>query len=232
MNSYHYVTETKKISYDENLRQYMLQVYNYMTLALAISGLVSLGIAMSPALSAAIWTTNFKWVALLLPLILSLSFAFFFESMSANAAKYGLLIFAAAMGLSLSSIFIIFKLGSIAQVFFISAATFGAASIYGYITKKDLTSLGSFLIMGAMGLVIAGLVNLFLQSSVLTFVISLLGVLIFTGLTAYDTQELKNTFDITSGDEREKAGILGAFQLYMDFINIFISLLQLIGEKK
>jgi FtsH-binding integral membrane protein len=136
------------------------------------------------------------------------------------------------MGASLSSIFAIFTSSSIANVFFISAATFGAASLYGYTTKKDLTSFGSFLIMGALGLMIAGIVNLFLQSTIFAFAISCLGVLIFTGLTAYDTQEIKNHYDHTEGDERDKAGVIGALKLYLDFINIFISLLQLIGDRK
>jgi FtsH-binding integral membrane protein len=143
-----------------------------------------------------------------------------------------LLAFAAAMGISLSSIFIIYKMGSIAQVFFITAATFGSASLYGYTTKKDLTSFGSFLIMGVIGIVIASVVNIFLASSVLTFVVSILAVLIFTGLTAYDTQQLKAVFDNTSGEEREKAGVVGALSLYLNFINIFVALIQLIGEKK
>jgi FtsH-binding integral membrane protein len=117
-------------------------------------------------------------------------------------------------------------------VFFISAATFGAASLYGYTTKADLTKFGSFLIMGALGLVIAGVVNIFLQSSVFAFVISCIAVLIFTGLTAYDTQQLKSVYDFTVEEEQEKLGIYGALQLYMDFINIFVNLLQLIGEKK
>jgi FtsH-binding integral membrane protein len=226
------VPQTQTVSYDEGLRQFMLGVYNYMTLALAISGLVSLGISMSPELMAGIWGTPFKWVAVFLPLVLSFGFAFLFDKMTVRQAQTAMGVFAAAMGLSLSSIFMIFKLGSIAQVFFITAATFGAASLYGYTTKKDLTSFGSFLIMGVIGLVIAGLVNLFLQSSLLAFAISCISVLIFTGLTAYDTQQLKTTYDYTPEDEREKAGIFGALQLYLDFINIFVNLLQLIGDRK
>jgi FtsH-binding integral membrane protein len=123
-------------------------------------------------------------------------------------------------------------MGSIIHVFFISAATFGAASLYGYTTKKDLTSMGSFFIMGALGLVIASVVNIFLQSSVFAFVISILAVLVFTGLTAYDTQQIKQTYDDAEGDEREKAGVIGALMLYLDFINIFVHMLQLIGDKK
>ena len=227
-----YFAKTQSVSYDEGLRKYMLQVFNYMTVALALSGLVSLGIFMSPTISALIWGTWFKWVAIFAPLGMSLLFMGTIDKMSSSGAKVFLLLFAGLMGLSLSSIFLIYKMGSIAQVFFITSATFGAASLYGYTTKKDLTSFGSFLIMGALGLVIAGVVNLFLQSSMLTMVISCLGVLIFTGLTAYDTQEIKQHYDTTYGEEREKAGVIGAFQLYLDFINIFMSLIQLIGEKK
>lgn len=227
-----YFPRVSSVEYDMELRNFMLQVYNYMTVALAISGLVSIGLNMSPDLMKAIWTTNFKWVAIFLPLAFSLGYSFLFERMTVSGAKYGLIAFAAAMGLSLSSIFLVFKLGSIANVFFISAATFGAASIYGYTTKKDLTSFGSFLIMGVIGICIASVVNIFLKSSAFAFVISIIGVLLFTGLTAYDTQNLKNVYDDTYGEEREKAGVLGAFQLYLDFINIFVMLLQLIGEKK
>jgi FtsH-binding integral membrane protein len=226
------VAETQAVPYDAGLRSFMLQVYNYMTVALALSGATALGVYMIPELSAAIWGTGLKWVVVFLPLVLSFGFAFLFDKMSLQMAKIALLVFAVAMGLSLSSIFLIYKMGSIAQVFFISAATFGSASLYGYTTKKDLTSFGSFFIMGAIGLVIAGLVNLFLQSSILAFAISCIAVVIFTGLTAYDTQTLKTTYAITEGDEREKAGIYGALQLYLDFINIFVSLLQLIGDKK
>lgn len=227
-----YQTRTYVEQYDEGLRSFMLQVYNYMTFALALSGLVAIGVSMSPGLMAVIWGTPLKWVAILLPLAMSLGFMFMVDKISSNTAKLFLFAFAAAMGLSLSSIFAIYKMGSIVHVFFISAATFGAASLYGYTTKKDLTTMGSFLIMGAIGLVIAGVVNIFLQSSVFAFAISCLAVLIFTGLTAYDTQQIKQTYDDTFGEEREKSGVIGALMLYMDFINIFINLLQLIGDKK
>jgi FtsH-binding integral membrane protein len=218
--------------YDAGLRSFMLQVYNYMTFALALSGLVSLGISMSPALMAVIWGTPLKWVVILAPLAMSIGFAFMIEKINSNTAKLFLFAFALAMGLSLSSIFAVYKMGSIIHVFFISAATFGAASLYGYTTKADLTKMGSFLIMGVIGLVIAGLVNLFLQSSMFAFVISCLAVLIFTGLTAYDTQQIKQMYDYTEGEEQKKAGVIGALMLYMDFINIFINLLQIIGDKK
>jgi len=228
-----YETKTySTVQYDEGLRNFMLQVYNYMTFALALSGLVSLGISMSPALMAVIWGTPLKWVVIFLPLAMSLGFMFMIENINSSTAKLFLFAFAAAMGLSLSSIFAIYKMGSIIHVFFISAATFGAASLYGYTTKTDLTKMGSFLIMGVIGLVIAGLVNLFLQSSMFAFVISCLSVLIFTGLTAYDTQNIKQMYDHTDGEERSKAGVIGALMLYMNFINIFISLLQILGDKK
>jgi len=227
-------TTLSKVLYDEGLRNFMLQVYNYMTFALALSGLVSLGVSMSPTLMAVIWGTPLKWVVVLAPLAMSLGFMFMAERMSSTSAKYFLFAFAVAMGLSLSSIFAIYKMGSIIHVFFISAATFGAASLYGYTTKKDLTTIGSFLIMGAIGLVIAGLVNLFLQSSAFAFAISCLAVLIFTGLTAYDTQQIKQFYNdiYENEDDRQKMGVFGALMLYMDFINIFIHLLQLIGDKK
>lgn len=220
------------VTYDIGLRKYMLQVYNYMTVALAVSGLVSLGVSMSPEVMSFIWGTPFKWVAIFAPLGMNLMFMGALDKISPYAAKVFLMVFAAVMGLSLSSIFAIYKLGSIVQVFFISASTFGAASIYGYITKRDLTRFGSFLIMGAFGLCIASVVNIFLQSSAFAFAISCIAVLIFTALTAYDTQEIKAHYDNSYGDEREKAGVLGALNLYLDFINIFISLLQLLGDKK
>lgn len=227
------ITEVRnQLIYDEGLRNFMLGVYNYMTFALAISGLVSLGISMSPDLLKMIWGTNFKWIAIFSPLAMSLGFAFMVNNMTAQTAKIFLVAFAAVMGLSMSSIFLIFKLGSIAQVFFITAATFGATSLYGYTTKRDLTGLGSFLMMGVIGLVIAGLINVFLQSSMMSLIISCISVLVFTGLTAYDTQNLKNTYDELDETERDKAGAIGAFNLYINFINIFMSLLNILGDRK
>lgn len=224
--------ESGSVDYDLGLRSYFLNVFNYMTVALAISGLISAYIGYNTALAAAIWGTPFKWVAIFSPLAFSLGLAFVADKMSSHTAKIFLFAFAAAMGLSLSSIFLVFKLGSIVNVFFISAATFGATAIYGYTTKRDLSRMGSFLMMGVIGLVIAGVVNLFLQSSIMTTVVSLLAVLIFTGLTAYDMQNLKTIYDETEGEEREKAGVFGALSLYINFINIFTSLLQLLGDKK
>lgn len=230
-----YQTRTySSAQYDEGLRNFMLQVYNYMTFALALSGLVALGISMSPGLMSLIWATPLKWVAVFLPLAMSLGFMFMIDKMSSSTAKLFLFAFAVAMGLSISSIFAIYKMGSIIHVFFISAATFGAASLYGYTTKADLTKMGSFLIMGLIGIIIASVVNLFLQSSMFAFVISILAVLIFTGLTAYDTQQIKQFYDdiYENEDDRQKMGVVGALMLYLDFINIFVHLLQILGEKK
>jgi FtsH-binding integral membrane protein len=218
--------------YDEGLRKFMLSVYNNMTISLAISGAIALFVSMSPALMSVIWATHLKWVVIFLPLAMSLGFTFLVDKISSSTARLFLFVFAAAMGLSLSSVFIIFKMGSIVQVFFITAATFGAASLYGYTTKRDMTNIGSFLIMGVIGIVIASIVNIFLQSSMFGFIISCLAVLIFTGLTAYDTQELKNVYDSQYDEEMEKSGVIGALGLYMNFINIFIHLLQIIGDKK
>jgi FtsH-binding integral membrane protein len=154
-------------------------------------------------------------------------------SMSSGIAAIMLYSFAGLMGLSLCRIFMIFKLGSIANVFFISAATFGATALYGYTTKRDLSSMGSFLMMGAIGLMIAGVVNLFLQSSVMASAISVIGVLIFVGFTAYDMQDIKEKYyELNDDEEIRKAGIFGALNLYLDFVNIFINLLQLLGDRK
>jgi FtsH-binding integral membrane protein len=221
-----------KVEYDEGLRKFMLGVYNNMTISLAISGVVALLLSSSPALMSLIWATPLKWVAIFLPLAMSLVFTFLIDEIDSKTARFFLFAFAIAMGLSLSSIFAVFKMGSIVQVFFITAATFGAASLYGYTTKRDMTNIGSFLIMGVIGIVIASIVNIFLQSSMFGFIVSCFAVLIFTGLTAYDTQELKNIYDSQYDEEMEKSGVVGALGLYMNFINIFVHLLQLIGDKK
>ena len=218
--------------YDTGLRNYMISIYNNMLFGLLVTGLTAFFISTNPALMAFMWKTAFAWVVIFFPLVMSLGFMFLFDKLSPATARIFFYAYAVAMGASLSLFFVIFKISSIFQVFFITSATFGAASLYGYTTKKDLTSFGSFLIMGAIGICIAGVINLFLQSSVFAFVISCIAVLIFTGLTAYDTQTLKSTFDGTEGEDREKAGVFGALQLYLDFINIFVNLLQLIGDRK
>lgn len=215
---------------DVGLRSYFLSVYNNMTIGLLISGFVAYYMSTNPALMAAIWKTNLAWVVIFAPLVLSIGLIFIFSSLTPGAARIFFWVFAVAMGASLSHIFLLYKMGSIFQVFFITAATFSVMSVYGYTTKSDLSSLGSFLLMGLIGLIIAGVVNIFLQSSVMTFVISSISVLVFTLLVAVDTQQIKDVYYSTYGDEREKMGILGALNLYMDFINIFLNLLKLIGE--
>ena len=218
--------------YDMGLRTYLLSVFNNMSIALFISGIVSAYVGLTPELATAIWGTAFKWVAIFAPLAFVFLFSFMADSMSSSTARIMLFVFAGLMGLSISSIFLVFKLGSIFQVFFISGTTFGATALWGYTTKRDLSSMGSFLMMGVIGLIIAGLVNLFLQSSVLAFAISLIGVLIFVGFTAYDMQSIKEQYYEFDGEDRAKAGVFGALNLYLDFVNIFMNLLQLIGEKK
>lgn len=218
---------------DEGLRSYMLAIYNYMGLGLAITGLTAFVVATSPPLMAVIFGTPLKWVVMLAPL----AFVFFLSArvsrMSVSAAQLAFWAFAIVMGLSMASIFLVFTGTSIARVFFITAATFGAVSLYGYTTKRDLSQFGSFLIMGLIGIVIASLVNLFLGSSALQFAISVIGVLVFTGLTAWDTQRLKEEYvESASGELVAKQAIMGALSLYLNFINLFMMLLQLFGQNR
>ncbi len=218
---------------DEGLRSYMLSIYNYMGLGLALTGLTAFVVATSPTLMAVIFGTPLKWVVMLAPL----GFVFFLSArvhrMSVAAAQIAFWAFAIAMGLSLASIFLVFTGTSIARVFFITAATFGAVSLYGYTTKRDLSQFGSFLVMGLIGIVIASLVNLFLGSSALQFAISVIGVLVFTGLTAWDTQRLKEEYVESLGQELiAKNAIMGALSLYLNFINLFVMLLQLFGQNR
>ena len=226
-----YNTVAQTQTYDVGLRNYFLSVYNNMIFGLLLSGGIAYWMSTDAALMAAIWKTNLAWVVLFAPLVMSFGLIFIFDSMSSMTARLFFYLFAAVMGASLSIFFMMFKIGSIFQVFFITSATFAVMSVYGYTTNKDLSSLGSFLLMGVIGLVIAGIINIFLQSPVMTFVISCIAVLVFTVLVAVDTQQLKEVYYSKFGDEREKLGILGALNLYMDFINIFINLLQLLGEK-
>jgi uncharacterized protein len=214
-------------SYDQGLRSYMLSVYNYMASGLAITGLVALIVASSPALP-------LQWLVAFAPLVMIFFVMPNLANYSLQKAQAMFWIFAGLMGLSISWIFIAYTEMSIARVFFISASVFGAMSLYGYTTKKDLTSMGSFMIMGLIGIIIASVVNMFLQSPAIYFITSILGVLIFIGLTAYDTQRIKNVYYQVAGtgELAAKVAIYGALSLYMDFINLFIQLLQLFGERK
>jgi uncharacterized protein len=218
-------------SYDRGLRSYLISVFNNMTIALIISGLVSTYVGLNQDLAQAIWGTSLKWVVIFAPLVMVFVFSSMMNSLSVIGARIGLYIFSAVMGLSISSIFLVYHLGSIIEVFFISAATFGATALYGYTTNRDLSSWSSFLIMGLLGIIICGLVNIFLHSTAFAFAISLIAVAIFIGFTAYDMQVLKQTY-YNNGEEREKLGVLGALNLYLDFINIFLNMLQLLGVRK
>ena len=226
-------SQSQSTAIDQGLRDYMMKVYNYMTSGLAISGLVAWGFSQSPTLMGAIYGTALQWVVMLAPL----GFIFFLgarlQKMSLSAAQMTFWAFAAVMGISLSYIFIVFTGVSIVRVFLITSCTFAAMSIYGYTTKRDLTKLGSFLMMGLIGIIIASIVNLFLQSSAMQFVISCVGVLVFVGLTAYDTQRIKSTYYQVAGTAfAGKAAIMGALTLYLDFINLFIMLMQLFGQRR
>ena len=232
MNTNVNTLDRSQTSFDVGLRNYFLGIYNNMTAGLVFSGVIAYWMSTNAGVMDVVWKTPLAWVVVFAPLVMALGFMFMFEQISTVAARIFFYTFAAAMGASLSSIFMIYQLGSIVQVFFITAATFAAMSVYGYTTKRDLSSMGSFLLMGVIGLVIAGVINIFLQSSALAFALSFISVIVFTLLTAFDTQSLKDTYYTTYGEEREKLGVVGALSLYINFINIFISLLQLIGEKK
>lgn len=227
-------TTTKAIaaSYDEGLRRHMISVYNNMGLGLLTSGIIAYLIGTIPVLTQFFLGGPQAWFFILAPLAVVFWISFKIESMKLSTAIYAFYGYAALMGISLATIFQVYQMGSIFQVFLITACMFGATSLYGYTTKRDLTGFGSFLFMGVIGLVIAGLVNLFLQNSLFQMVIAGLGVLIFTGLTAYDTQKIKDTYYATDGEGRSKAGIMGALALYLDFINLMMSLLQLLGNRK
>ena len=223
--------------YDQGLRAYMLGIYNHMALGLGISGLVALGIFMMGRTSPVVQTlygSPLKWVIMLAPLAFVFFISFRFEKMSYPALLGTFWAFAATMGLSLGSIFFIYKIGSIFQVFFITAAAFGAMSLYGYTTKRALSGMGSFLVMGLFGLMIASLVNLFMQSSALQFAISAIGVLVFAGLTAWDTQRLKEEYEhvASDGTMMAKSSVMGALTLYLNFINMFQMLLSLFGNRE
>jgi len=217
---------------DEGLRAYMLRVYNYMVTGLALTGAVAFIVASTPAVFNAIFGTGLAWVVILAPLGLVFFLSARINKMSAASAQITYWVFAGLMGLSLASVFVIYTGESIARVFFITAATFAAMSLYGYTTKRDLTGLGSFLFMGLIGIIIAMVVNLFIGSTMIQFVVSVLGVLIFTGLTAYDTQKIKEMYVAADGSEiAGKKAIMGALRLYLDFINLFLMLLHLFGNR-
>jgi FtsH-binding integral membrane protein len=238
---------------DAGLRAYMLRIYNYMSIGLAITGLAALGVYMAAVTSDpsgaaakigssfltpfgyAMFVSPLKWLFILAPLAMVFVISAGINRLAPATAQILFWVFSALMGVSLSSIFLVYTHTSIVQVFFITAATFGALSLYGYTTRRDLSGMGSFLFMGLIGIIIASLVNLFLHLSALQFVISIVGVLVFAGLTAWDTQRLKNEYIYgyasAGGDVAERAAITGALSLYLNFINLFTLLLQLLGQR-
>jgi FtsH-binding integral membrane protein len=248
---------------DAGLRAYMLSVYNYMVLGLAITGLAALGIYMLsvtgdaataakvlrngievPArvagnmyltqVGVAMFVSPLKWLVIFAPLGLVFALSFGIERMKPATAQLMFWAYAALVGLSLGSIFMVYTHTSIVRVFFITAASFGALSLWGYTTQRDLTGMGSFLIMGLFGVILASVVNIFLGSSMLQFVVSVVGVLVFAGLTAWDTQRLKNEYiyGAMEGVVAQRAAIMGALSLYLNFINLFTLLLQLLGQRE
>ncbi len=214
---------------DEGLRSHMLKVFNYMASGLALSGAVAAFTANTPAVYNAVFGTPLQWVVMLAPL--GLLFAMSRTSVSTTKVLYWIMV--ATFGVSISYIFHVYTAESVVRVFFITSATFGAASLYGYTTKKDLTGMGTFMMMGLIGIIIASVVNIFLGSSALQFVVSILGVIIFTGLTAFDTQRIKSEYYHGHDAEvLEKGAIMGAVSMYLNFLNLFMMLLSLLGNRE
>lgn len=238
---------------DEGLRAFMLGVYNYMAAGVALTGIVaylifSLAVTTDPGAAAAtlpngkmltsfgvaIFTSPLKWVLFLAPIAFVFFFAFKIGSMSVGAARTSFWVYSALVGASLSSILLVFTGSSIANVFFITAATFAGLSIWGYTTKRDISGWGSFLFMGLIGVIIASLVNLFTQSPAINWAISIIGVLVFAGFTAYDTQRIKDLYYEVAGsaEAAAKASVMGALSLYQDFVGLFVNLLSLLGNRE
>jgi uncharacterized protein len=221
-----------QVGIDVGLREYMLRVYNYMASGLALTGIVAYFAAASGLYLRIAHTPAFLLV-ILAPLGLVMAMSFGVNRMRASTLQLVFWLYAGLMGLSMAMIFLVFTGASIARVFFITAGTFAAMSLYGYTTRRDLSQFGSFLFMGLIGIIIAGLVNMFLASSALQFAISVIGVIVFTGLTAWDTQQIKEMY--YAADDGEIAGkkaIMGALRLYLDFINLFMMLMQLLGTRR
>ena len=223
---------------DEGLRSYMLGIYNYMATAIGVTGVAAFGTATwatnNPAVANALYNSPLKWVIMIAPLAFVMVISFGINKLSKSSATVIFYAFAAVMGVSMSWIFLVYNIPSIVQTFFVTAAAFGALSLYGYTTKRSLSGMGSFLLMGLFGLIIASIVNIFLQSGALAFAVNVIGVLIFAGLTAYDTQRLKHTYDAVVGNAEAvaKSSILGALSLYLNFVNMFMFLLSFLGNRE
>jgi FtsH-binding integral membrane protein len=238
-----------QVAIDAGLRAYMVRVYNYMTAGVALTGLVAwfayqaaggdaihiVGnqITGLTAFGHAIFASPLLWLFVLAPLGLVMLLSFGINRLSPSTALTLFFVYSGLLGLSLASIFLAYTGASITRVFFISAATFGATSLYGYTTKRDLTSVGSFMFMGLIGIIIASLVNIFLHSSALYWAISVIGVIVFVGLTAYDTQSIKEMYDVNDdGTISGRKAVMGALRLYLDFINLFLMLLRIFGDRR
>lgn len=225
-------SQTVSASIDVGLRQFMLNMYNHTAAGLAVSGAVAYFVYAS-GLITTLMTGGLGWLFIFAPLGLILIYSFAGQNWSLSAITQFYYVFVALMGVSLSTIFVVYTAMSIAQVFFITAATFATASLYGYTTNRDLTSMGSFLFIGLIGIIIAVIVNIFLGSPALMFAISIIGVLVFTGLTAWDTQNAKNTYlseSAVNHEDASKYGIQFALGLYLNFINLFQMLLFLFND--
>jgi uncharacterized protein len=233
-----------QLTIDAGLRGYMIRVYNYTTAGVALTGLVAwftysaavvdtgAGLQLTE-FGHAIFASPLMWLFVLAPLGLVMLLSFGINRLSAGTALTVFFVYAALVGLSLASIFLVYTHASITRVFFISAATFGATSLYGYTTQRDLTSVGSFMLMGLIGLIIASVVNIFLHSTGLDWAISVIGVIVFVGLTAYDTQRIKEMYDVNDdGTISGRKAVMGALRLYLDFINLFLMLLRIFGNRR
>jgi FtsH-binding integral membrane protein len=222
---------------DQGLRKHMLGIYNYMTSGVLLTGIIAMlfaeAVMTNPSLAQTVYGTPLRWVVLFSPFVMVMVMSFGMNKLSTTALQACFWVYVSLMGLSLASIFLVYTGESIARVFFITAAAFASLSLYGYTTKKSLSGMGSFLFMGLVGIIIASLVNIFLQSSAMEFVISVLGVLIFAGLTAYDTQRLKEMYFVGyDSTSLAKLSLMGALSLYLNFINMFLFLLQLFGSRE
>jgi FtsH-binding integral membrane protein len=221
---------------DEGLRAHMNKVYGLMSIGMVVTGLVAWSIGTNEALMQAIWGSGLRWIAIFAPLAVVFAFGAFLNRMSVATAQLVFYAYAALMGLSISTIMVRYTGVSIAQTFLVTAIAFAGLSLYGYTTKRNLTAFGSFLMMGLIGIIVASIVNMFLASSALAFAISVIGVLLFAGLTADDTQNIKATYiaHAQAGDQEwlGKAAIMGALQLYLDFLNLFMFLLQFLGDRR
>lgn len=228
-----YAGSVSREAYNLGLRTFMLRVYNYMAAALAFTGLIAYGVSTSEAAIQMIFGTPMVWVVVFAPLVLAITIQVKFQSFSLTTVQSLFWVYAALTGISLSSIFLMYTGDSIARVFFITASMFGAASLYGYTTKRDLSPMAGFLFMGMIGILVASLVNLLLQSSQMSWIISIAAVGIFAGLTAYDNQALKQMHtEAWSHDHAEKMGVYGALMLYINFIAMFVHLLRLLGDRR